>query len=216
MNVYRDIPFTIYTPTVRKHFYDEIVKLLPNLEVTYFDGTNKGSYSKILNTMLVECPTELFFLISDKIRPTEQQVYDVIDLIIEGHGMVWLWPFSFGAFYKEVIRRIGFWDERFVDGNYEDCDMWRRLRESNISLVEIWRTTRLTLPSTWPAAQSANFMNQKWGGDWNFTRLLPDETYDYDLGESHDSAFKTWNESIMEKPDTFIGSQEEYEQKIRI
>lgn len=198
MNVYRDIPFHIYVPSCRHNYYYDIVKCLPSFNVELFDGTNYQSCSKLMNDVIMKCPTEVVFVIHDKTRPTAEEVYQALDYVIEGHGMAWLWPFAFGAFKKDAIRQVGFYDERFADGHYEDCDLIRRFREQNVSLVMLHKAARVSVNTLWPSIKSEAFYKTKWDGPGEWTRIGPDEEAKYDLGPSTGSKFLPWSASLAD------------------
>jgi GT2 family glycosyltransferase len=53
------------------------------------------------------------------------------------NGFAWttLWGVAFMAFSKELVRKIGWWDERFVNGGWEDRDWVWRLKEAEFSHI---------------------------------------------------------------------------------
>lgn len=196
--IYGNLEYTIYCPSFRPHYVDEIKSLLPNMGINHFDGSNYDSCSKLMNDVIVNCPTETVFVIHDKMRPIESDIYRTLEYIVDGHGMAWLWPFGFGAFNKEVIRQVGFYDERFVGGQYEDCDMIRRFMEKDISLVMLHDVKRIEVPTSWRPWMAEMFYRQKWGGENSMSRMLDDEKYLYDIGPSNNFKFKKWKESIVD------------------
>ena len=153
----------------------------------------KISYSKIMNFIITDYPHELILICNDKGRPKPQDVDKVVELLDRGFGMAWLHPFGFGGFYKDVIRKIGFYDERFVDGNYEDCDMTRRLKEADIALYESFDIEWVQIKSSWKASKSEKFFKQKWDG---FNRKLPEAPLNYDIGSYQGRAFLPWKETV--------------------
>ena len=60
----------------------------------------------------------------------------MLEYINNDYGFVALYRFALFGFKKELIRRIRFMDERYIGGEYEDCDFLRRLIENNISYIE--------------------------------------------------------------------------------
>ena len=191
-NVYKGVEYTIIVPSNRPHFYTEIEKSLP-FNINYFDGGSYKCYAKLINDCICVCPTETIFIINDKIRPKEYQIYKCLDYNISGFGMSWLEAF-FGCFDKEFIRQVGFFDERYSDGHYEDSDMIRRSRESDIGLVMYEDVDRIELPTQWLSNKSSKFHATKWN---EFKRLLPDEKYSYDIGPTTLRTFRLWQESIV-------------------
>ena len=89
---------------------------LTPLPVNIFDGKNYPSFSKLINDVIVYNPTEIVIIASYKVRPTQNDINKMINLINEGYGYVATYRFAFLGFKKELIRRIGFFDERFIGG----------------------------------------------------------------------------------------------------
>lgn len=170
-----------------------VQELLNPLPVNIFNGKDYPSFSKIINDVIVNNPTEIVIVASYKVRPTQNDVQKMIDLINEGYGCVATYRFAFFGFKKEFIRRIGFFDERFIGGGYEDCDIIRRCIENNISIYESEEVIYYPKQSTWnysnPHSVSRTHFLKKWLEPKNnkFTRLLDEENYDYDIGVSDTS-----------------------------
>lgn len=88
-------------------------------------------------------------------------------------------------FHKEVIRRTGFFDERFVTGGYEDNDYYIRLRLANIAS---WITEDIdyvsSIKTLWNHEQSAIFFRKKYVIDavnMKLHKFLPEEKYPYEI-----------------------------------
>lgn len=203
--------FAIIIPSNRHWLAKYTKKSLFPLESHIFDGTGYPSYSKIMNDVIEVCPTELLIVCNDKGRPKPKHVEKVIKLIKKGFGMVWLHPFGFGGFYKDVIRQIGFYDERFTDGNYEDCDMYRRLKESNIAIYEQFEIKWLKKRSSWVSEKSKEHMKVKWREtDTTLTRLMLEEECKYDIGRRRNIKFLPWNKSIV------VGTSMNFKNRVKI
>jgi len=160
------------------------------LPVNIFNGKGYPSFSKLINDVIVNNPTEIVIVASYKVRPTQNDVQKMIDLINKGYGYVATYRFAFLGFKKEFIRRIGFFDERFIGGGYEDCDIMRRCIENNIAIYESEEVIYYPKQSTWnyssPRSVSRTHFLKKWLEPKNnkITRLLDEEKYDYDIGVS--------------------------------
>jgi len=163
---------------------------LTPLPVNIFDGKNYPSFSKLINDVIVYNPTEIVIIASYKVRPTQNDINKMINLINEGYGYVATYRFAFLGFKKELIRRIGFFDERFIGGGFEDCDIMRRCIENNIAIYESEEVIYHPKKSTWnyssPDCVSRKHFLKKWLEPKNnkVTRLLHEENYDYDIGVS--------------------------------
>ena len=89
----------------------------------------------------------LFVVIKQNQKPSN--IDKILNYINDGYGLVALYRFAFFGFFKELIRRIGFMDERYIGGGYEDCDFLRRLIEHNISYIEEESIEYIFKPSLW-------------------------------------------------------------------
>lgn len=150
-----------------------------------FNGANYPSFSKLVNDCVVSTKpeTEIVVLCSYKVRPTPSDVERMITLINQGHGMVCLYRFAFFGFKKELLRRIGMLDERYLGGGYEDSDTLRRVLLHNISYYEDECVEYLKQRSTWKYAstkpelcESYRFFKSKWREDsTTVTQIISDE-----------------------------------------
>ena len=157
------------------------------LPVNIFNGTGYPSFSKLCNDVIINNPTEIVIIASYKVRPTPNDVMKMLDLINSGFGLVATYRFAFFGFKKELIRRIGFFDERFITGGYEDSDIMRRIIENNISIYESEEIIYYRKESTWNNSNSRIHFFNKWQepNDFRITRLLNEENYNYDIGVSN-------------------------------
>jgi predicted glycosyltransferase involved in capsule biosynthesis len=108
----------------------------------------------------------------------------MVYLLYKGFGVVCLRNFHFYGFKKDLIRKIGFFDERFVGGGFEDKDFGNRLLENDIALYESTESQEIYMATSWNnQTKAVNFFSKKWKETHtSWKRLLPDEKYDYDLG----------------------------------
>lgn len=179
------------------------------------------SYSELINHSVGTSPTEWVILINDRTYPTIDEVEKMISLLENGYACVLLYNVGFMGFSKELIRNIGWWDQRFTYGGWEDRDWVWRIKKANLALYESqegtydmsWKSP-LNVPG---AVLSGQFWEKKYDtSNMNIVRqLLPEEKYpewDKTLGESRDdikSSWKKWNDSqlnIMYDPMSRPGS----------
>lgn len=163
-----------------------VIDSLKPLNAVVFDGTGYPSFSKVCNDIIVKNPTPIVIIAGYKVRPTQKDVNKMLKLINEGHGIVGLYRFGFFGFKKELIHRIGFFDERFIGGEYEDGDMIRRHMLNNISIYEQEEVVYIYKKSTWNNKLSKLHHYKKWKdiNENSYIRLLDDEKYNYDIGKS--------------------------------
>jgi len=171
---------------------------LPGFNVVIYDGTGYPSYSKLINDIIIQSSTEIIIIINHKIRATPLHILKMLDLINKGYGVVCLQNFHFYGFKKDLIRKIGFFDERFLGGQFEDSDLIRRLIENNIGWYDSTETFVINLPSSWNSSKSKEHFYKKWK-DGKLERLIPDEIYEYDLGANKSFKFLNLKHTVLSK-----------------
>ena len=138
----------------------------------------------------MKCPTETVLICNEKARPTPAHAQKTLDLLDDGFGVVGLYRFGFFGFRKELIRRVGVFDERFVGGWYEDNDFLLRLDEADVASYLSDEVPYLQLPSSWPHEEARAHFEEKWRmADDLWLRLLPELDGDYDLGPKKPASF---------------------------
>jgi hypothetical protein len=168
--------------------------LLP-LNSRFFIGKNYESFSKLVNHAIVSAENEIVIICSYKVRPTPDDINRMLNYINDGYGFVALFRFAFFGCKKELFRRIGFMDERFIGGQYEDDDFYRRLALNNISYIEEESVIYIPKQTLWDTSYTQQFFQKKWRHkDINYIykldeskiifKLLPEENYDYNIGKS--------------------------------
>lgn len=157
---------------------------LPGFNLIIFKGDEYPSYSKLVNDCILTAKEEIVIIMNHKVRPVPLQVYKMINLLYKGFGLVCLRNFHFYGFKKDLIREIGFFDERFVGGGFEDKDFGNRLLENDIALYESAESQEIYMDTSWKnQTKAVEFFSKKWKETrTSWKRLLPDEKYDYDLG----------------------------------
>lgn len=94
------------------------------------------SYSELINDSIISSPTEVVILINDRTHPEPHQVEKMVRLLEAGYAAATMYSVGFMALTKELIRHIGYWDERFYGAGYEDDDFVLRLRLNNLAYYE--------------------------------------------------------------------------------
>ena len=141
--------------------------------------------------------TEIVIICSDKCRPNTKHINKTLDLLKEGYGIVGLYRFGFFGFTKQLIQKVGFFDENFIGGGYEDCDMQRRLKEANVAHYESEEIEYQIRASRWRYI-SKGYYDSKWKEDENsITRLVPEPVYDYNIGDWPERSFLKWKDSVL-------------------
>ena len=168
-----------------------------------------SSYSQLVNHSIVTSPTEWVILMNDRTFPSLDEIDKMISLLENGISCVFLHAVAFMGFSKELIRKIGWFDERFKDGGWEDRDWVWRLTEANLSLYE---SQESTYDYTWksplniPGGHSSTpHWLKKWNGNNHdiVIRNLKEENYhhwDMFLGDERpdiSNTWKTWGDSTL-------------------
>lgn len=160
-----------------------IFQSLSPIEANVLVGNNYPSFSKLVNTVIVNSTEEIVIFCSHRVRPTIADVHRLIKLLARGYGFVGLYRLAFFGFKKELIRRIGFFDENFIGGWYEDDDFVVRLREADIAYYESETVEYHAGTSLWNHSLNKQIFDSKWNIHNNtISRRKPEQIYDYDLG----------------------------------
>ena len=119
-----------------------------NIKSIVDDGVE--SFSTLLNNCIRDCPTDIMIFCSHKVRPTQGDIKRIVDLINSGYGYVGLYRFACFGIHKKVIDKVGYLDEGFAGGGYEDDDFRIRLDRANIGFYEDHSVLYVSSESTWP------------------------------------------------------------------
>ncbi len=193
--------YKVYLISNKPHLYEEVTASLSPGTVEFFDGTNAGSFSRLVNMCVNSCPTEIIIMMSDKMRPVPDNIEKTLDLINQGYAFVGMYRFGFFGFKKELFRCIGMMDERYVGGGYEDDDIYIRLKEANLSLYLSHEVNYIAGSSSWIIEECRQHFTNKWRNvidEFNKTtgttkRCLSELTYEeYDLGPATNTEFLSW------------------------
>lgn len=167
------------------------------------------SYSELINHSVVTSPTEWVILINDRTHPTIDEVEKMINLLENGYACVLLYNVGFMGFSKELIRKIGWWDQRFTYGGWEDRDWVWRLFMNDLAIYE---SQEATYDMSWKSplnVPGAVLSGQFWGKKYDTSnsdvvyQLLPDEEYpkwQKTLGDSREDisgSWKSWDKSML-------------------
>jgi hypothetical protein len=129
----------------------------------------------------------------------------MLDLLDKGYSAASKYSVGYIAYTKELIREIGWWDERYVGGGFEDDDFVLKLRLHNLAYYESeegeydqsWKSP-LRPDGGDKCAKSEPHFRSKWKQDHeSIIRVIPDEIYEkYDgsLGERRPDISSSWKE----------------------
>jgi hypothetical protein len=94
------------------------------------------SYSELINHSIITSNTEIIIFINDRTFPTPSEVESILEHLENGYACSFMYNAGFMGFSKSLIGKIGWWDERFLGGGWEDVDWVFRLKLNNLALYE--------------------------------------------------------------------------------
>jgi len=192
------LKYSIIIPSNDQFLAQQAKNSVKGFPVKIFKGDNYPSYAKLINDCILSAEEEIVIILNHKIRATAIDIWKMVKLIHAGYGLVCMRNFYFYGFKKDLIRKVGFFDERFIGGGCEDSDLIRRLIENNIGWYDSVETDLIIKPSTWDQTKAYEFFNLKWK-DLGLERLLPDEIYNYDIGEYKGAKFLDLTHTVLSK-----------------
>ena len=152
-----------------------------------------SSYSEMINHAVATSKTEWIIFINDRVKPTPDEVRKMIKYLENGYAFVMLYNVAFMGFSKELIRKVGWWDERYLLGGWEDRDWVWRMKQNNLCIYESLESTH---DYSWKShlnklggISSGVFWSLKWA-----------------TSSSH-IVFKNLEEGTYEKWDLYLGSK---------
>jgi hypothetical protein len=184
----------------RPHLFDPIQQSIFPEPVKYFNGTGYPSFSKLVNSCVASAGTETVILMSDKVMPTNNDVNRLLELLDQGYAMVAFYRLAFFGFKKQLLRKIGMFDERFVGGGFEDDDFYIRLKEANLGVYIAHEIPYTKSSSGWNYSLAQGHFVDKWGDVAQIGKLkrtLEEEQYQYDLGAEIPVEFLPWDQSVI-------------------
>ena len=202
--------YNIWIPSNRPELAKETKKCFLPYEVNIYDGFGYKSFSKLINHCIINSVNETVIIISDKVRGNSKDIDKMLKLLDEGYGMVCLYLFAFFGFKKDLIRKVGWLDERFIGGGWEDADYVRRMKESNIGFYYEKEIPILKMKTSWDYCDSSgnsidlnsparlHYLN-KWNEGVSITRNIKEEIYLYDIGDYQKSIFLDFSKTIYHK-----------------
>ena len=164
------------------------------------------SFSKLVNHSVETSVTETVIFINDRCHPTPENIYKLINLLENGFACVYLYNAGFFGFTKDLIRKIGWWDERHLNGDVSDQEWSIRLKEADLAFYES-QETRYDHSWKSPLQNNAQYPNgiRHWDVKWTFlkntiVRNIKEENYNYKLNSIDcplNIKFNSWSESVL-------------------
>tara|TARA_R110000737_G_scaffold46137_1_gene66166 strand:+ start:197 stop:1012 length:816 start_codon:yes stop_codon:yes gene_type:complete len=176
------------------------------------------SFSEMINDSITSSPTEIVIWLNDRVTPKPEDVIHIVELLESGFAAASKYSAAFFGATKELYRTIGWWDQRFYGGGWEDDDFVIRLRLANLAYYESQESeylearilnqpekiTPLSPKDGANGAKSFPHFNKKWRQlESGITKVLPEESYpEYDKlagpkREDISSKWLGWHDSIL-------------------
>ncbi len=159
------------------------------------------SYSQLINDAIVTSPTEFVILVNDRCLPTVEQAEKIINQLENGFACAMQWNVGFMGLSKELIRKIGWWDQRYTNGGWEDRDWVFRLIGNNLAFYESqesdydfsWKSPLQVLDGC--TASEPHFLSKWKIEDTQVVQIIEDESYpQYEklIGEPRPDISNSW------------------------
>lgn len=167
------------------------------------------SYSRLINHSVATSQTEFIILINDRTFPKLEEAQKIIDLLETGFACVFMYNVGFMGFSKQLIRKIGWWDERYLNGGWEDREWVIKLKKHNLALYESQESDYdYTWKSQLQVADGCTLSGPHWNRKWSFQQdniiqTMDDEVYeewDKLIGEPRydiETTWNTWDKSVL-------------------
>ncbi len=201
MNKLLDISFEIFCPSHIAEKQNKVIDHFKNIgfECVKFDGTGYNSWAKLQNDCIAECKADVFIYVSHKNLLQKHELIKMISMIKSGFGIVGLYDITTYAAPMNLFRKIGFYDERYFQGGWEEIDLFYRCCQNNIAIYLSREAYHSGEKSTW-VYQGFKHYKKKWiepQENLILHKLLEEEEYDYDIGKLSEHNFLPWKYSYI-------------------
>lgn len=92
------------------------------------------SYSQMINESVENVDSEYIIFVSSKVKVTSDDITDIIKKLCSGYSFVSKVGFRLFGTTKQLFKRVGMMDERFLGGEFEDVDFALRLKMLNVAV----------------------------------------------------------------------------------
>jgi hypothetical protein len=165
-----------------------------------------ASYSEMVNCAINDSAYETVVLVNDKVLIKPGELSRMLSLLSAGFGYVALYSVGFFALTKSLIKKVGWFDERFLGGGYEDDDFVLRMRLNDIAIFDSYESdydyiaTKTKQSVTAPLSLSEPHFQKKWQiTDEYIVKKLPEESYQKykSLNNFEDKRWLPWHASVL-------------------
>jgi hypothetical protein len=148
-------------------------------ETRIINGDKSLSFSALCNSILKTNSDGINIVISDKCFPSKHDLEQMVKLIRSGIGLVGIFRFGCFGVHPIFLKKVGYFDENFIGGGYEDGDMVLRSFEEDISVRLYEAIKYFPLPSSWNSELAKKYFNEKWIIDSNNLEMPKRRNTDY-------------------------------------
>jgi hypothetical protein len=167
--------------------------------------TSYDSYSELVNDSIITSPTEYMLMLNDRVHPTFNEAKHILQLLENGFTAATKYSVGFIGYSKQLIRKIGWWDERYYGGGYDDDDFVLKLRLANLAYYE---SEESTYDKTWKSPLRSSGGNElrraepAFKAKWKISkdeirRVVPEPNYtkyDGKLGKERMDIEQSWKD----------------------
>ncbi len=171
--------------------------------VTY--NTKKQGLTALFNQCIKLSSTEYVILGCDKIRVQPQDFAIIEQKLREGFACVATYMLGFFGFSKHLTTKIGFFDEGFTAGGFEDTDWMNKLFVEDLALYFSKETGYKQVGSGWTSGSNAAHYHSIWRETPDEIIQLSNHYHDKDLyhGVYSELEYLPWSRSEL-KSDNVI------------
>jgi len=192
--------YEIFCPSNRPNYFVHLEKGLQPIPLKLIQNFEGESFSQLVNRCFAGASSEIVIVSNDKARPTPADVKRICSLLEAGYGFVGLFRMGFFGMRKDLFEAVGQFDNRFVDGGYEDNDWYLRLKFHDIAIYLSEEIEYLQgISSTWSQkiARKEFFKKYQFGFFSKSIFFNADLNYDSNLTiMAAELNLKKWDESV--------------------
>jgi len=158
---------TIFIGVKSPDLAENAIKEIKDENIHIILGDKVRSFSELINNCIKLCKTPIFIFCGHKVRPTKSDIKRICDMINDGYGYVGLHKFGCFGIHMDIIKYIGYFDENFIGGGFEDDDFRIRLMQHNIGFYEDWSVKVVPGPSSWGSKYNPTYFDKKYRFDFH-------------------------------------------------
>jgi hypothetical protein len=204
MNTLQNTTFQIFCPSHKPDKQKKVIDHFKNIGFVCeaHDGTNYPSWAKLQNDCIEKCKADIFIYVSHKNLLSRADLTKMISMVNSGFGIVGLYDITTYAASMDFFRTVGLYDERYLQGGWEEIDLFWRCCEKNIGIYLNRESYYSGEPSTW-VYKGFEHYKKKWiepqpnSNDNTLEKLFDEERYDYKIGQFQNRKFLNWKDSYI-------------------